>query len=205
MGKPVAFEANALERLTRGFISITTIRPVLRIDGELDVRPARLHADLPHHGDRGVAHPLIFLVGQRLRRGHGDRIARVNAHRVKVLDRADDDAIVVLVAHHLQLTRHIRGPLLVIWDGLPAHRSRLVRDHILGLRGRIHLEYLPAYAPELNPVEYIWSYWKQHELANVCPKDYWQLNDVARNALRRMRRRPLLITAFWKQSSLYLE
>jgi transposase len=100
------------------------------------------------------------------------------------------------------LTRHIRGPLLVIWDGLPAHRSHLVRDHILGLRGRIHLEYLPAYAPELNPVGYIWSYWKQHELANVCPKNYWQLNDVAGNALRRMRRRPLLITAFWKQSSL---
>ena len=33
-------------------------------------------------------------------------------------------------------------------------------------------EYLPPYAPELNPVEYIWAYWKQHELPNVCPKDY---------------------------------
>ena len=33
------------------------------------------------------------------------------------------------------------------------------------------MEYLPPYAPELNPVEYIWSYWKQHELPNVCPKD----------------------------------
>ena len=103
------------------------------------------------------------------------------------------------------LVRHIQGPLLLVWDGLPAHRSRLVRDHIDGLAGRIHLEYLPGYAPELNPVEYIWSYWKQHELANVCPKDYWQLNDVARNALRRMRRRPRLVGAFWKQSSLCLD
>lgn len=38
------------------------------------------------------------------------------------------------------------------------------------------MEFLPAYAPELNPVEYTWAYWKQHTLPNVCPKDYWSLN-----------------------------
>jgi hypothetical protein len=69
------------------------------------------------------------------------------------------------------------------------------------LQGWISTAYLPPYAPELNPVEYIWSYWKQHELPNVCPKDYWQLSEAARRTLRRMRRRPRLITAFWKQSS----
>ena len=53
-------------------------------------------------------------------------------------------------------------------------------------------------AAELNPVEYIWAYWKQHELPNVCPKDYWELDERARKALRRMRRKPRLITAFWK-------
>ncbi len=77
--------------------------PVRRRDRELDVRPARVDADLAQHGDRRVAHALIFLVGQRLRRRHGDRIARVNAHRVEVLDRADDDAVVVLVANDLHL------------------------------------------------------------------------------------------------------
>ena len=65
--------------------------------------------------------------------------------------------------------------------------------------------YFPPYAPELNPVEYIWGYWKQHELPNVCPKDYWQLSEAARRTLRCMRRRPRLITAFWKQSSLWPE
>jgi transposase len=34
------------------------------------------------------------------------------------------------------------------------------------------VEYLPGYVPELNPVEYIRPYWKQHALPNVCPKDY---------------------------------
>lgn len=103
------------------------------------------------------------------------------------------------------LVRHIDRPLLIVWDRLAAHRSRLVRDHVASLKGWIHLEYLPPYAPELNPVEYIWGYWKQHELPNVAPKDYWHLSERARRTLRRMRRRPLLITAFWKQSSLWSE
>jgi len=103
------------------------------------------------------------------------------------------------------LLRHLPEPLLLIWDRLPAHRSRLVQDYITSLDGWIHQEFLPPYAPELNPVEYIWAYWKQHELPNVCPKDYGELSEAARRTLRRMRRRPRLVTAFWKQSSLWPE
>ena len=77
--------------------------PRPRMDRELNVRAARLDADLADHRQRGVAHPLIFLVGQRLRGRDGDRVARVNAHRVEILDRADDHDVVVLVAHHLHL------------------------------------------------------------------------------------------------------
>ena len=65
-----------------------------RIDGELHVGAAGLDADLAQHRDRGVAHDLVFLVGERQRRRHRDRIAGVHAHRIEVLDRADDDAIV---------------------------------------------------------------------------------------------------------------
>ena len=54
-----------------------------------------------------------------------------------------------------------------------------------------------------HTMEYIWAYWKQHELPNVCPKDYWQLSEGARRTLRRLRRRPRLTTAFWKQASLW--
>ncbi len=100
------------------------------------------------------------------------------------------------------LLRHIDRPLLILWDRLPAHRSRLLREFIELSAGHITTGYLPSYAPELNPVEYIWAYWKQHELPNVCPQDYGELNQRARKALRRMRRKPRLIPAFWKQSSL---
>lgn len=56
-----------------------------------------------------------------------------------------------------QLQRHIGGRLTIIWDGLPVHRSKLVREFVAGQRGRTQLEFLPAYAPELNPVEYIFG------------------------------------------------
>ena len=100
------------------------------------------------------------------------------------------------------LVRHIDRPLLIVWDRLSAHRSRLVREFIELSEGHIVNECLPPYALELNPVEYIWACWKQHELPNVCPKDYGELSRRARRALHRMQRKPRLITAFWKQSSL---
>jgi transposase len=109
---------------------------------------------------------------------------------------------VVEFLEHLQ--RHIPSKLLVIGDGLPVHRSRWVREFVASLGGHIHLEYLPAYAPELNPVEYIWGYCKQDELPNLCPKDFAQLSSAARRALGRMRRRPTLVESFWKQAELPL-
>lgn len=83
------------------------------------------------------------------------------------------------------------------------HRSGLVRDYLDGLHGKILAYALPAYAPELNPTEYIWGYFKQHELPNLCAKDLTELSAYGRQALRRMRRRPQLITSFWKQAELF--
>ena len=101
------------------------------------------------------------------------------------------------------LMRHIAGDLVVVWDGLRSHRSRLVKEFVASTNGRLELEFLPAYAPELNPVEYLWGHWKKHELPNFCPKNYGELSYQARRALRRMRRRPTLVTAFWKQAKLF--
>jgi transposase len=101
------------------------------------------------------------------------------------------------------LMRHIHSNLLVIWDGAPTHRSRMVNQFVAQQNGRIELEFLPAYAPELNPVEYLWGYWKQHELPNFCPKTFSDLSLHAIRALKRMRRRPKLVVAFWKQTELF--
>lgn len=101
------------------------------------------------------------------------------------------------------LRRHIKKKLLVIWDRSKTHRSRLVQQFVARQKGAVVVEYLPAYAPELNPVEYIWGYWKHHELPNFCPKTFGELSYQAIRALKRMRRRSKLITAFWAQAELF--
>jgi transposase len=110
-----------------------------------------------------------------------------------------EQAIAFLIA----LLRHIPTDLLIVWDGLRVHRSAAVRDFVSKQQGRIHLEYLPSYAPELNPVEYLWGYWKKTAMANFCPQSLAQLSDRARSSLRRLRRRQILITAFWSQAHLF--
>ena len=94
----------------------------LRMDRELDVRAARVDADRADDRHRGVAHELVFLVGQRLRRRDRDGVAGVHAHRVEVLDRAHDDDVVLRVAHHLEL------------ELLPA-RDRLLDQDLADRRG----------------------------------------------------------------------
>ena len=101
------------------------------------------------------------------------------------------------------LLRHIPGKLLIVWNGLPGHRSGAVWDFVRQQKERLWLEFLPAYAPELNPVEYLWAHWKQHELPNFCSTTFRQLSHYARQALRRMRRRPTLVIAFWQQAELF--
>ena len=108
------------------------------------------------------------------------------------------------VAGFLQaLLRAVPGKVLVIWDGAAIHRCRLVQEFAAGTRGRLELARLPAYAPELNPAEYLWAHLKEHEIANLCVKEAWQLSLHATAALRRMRRRPRIIRACFAQAELW--
>jgi len=101
------------------------------------------------------------------------------------------------------LRRQFRQRLLIIWDGLRAHRSRLVRDYVDSTRGRLQRPFLPPSAPELNPVEYLWAWLKRHALANFCPANIYVLHKTARNKLRSAQRRTTIIAACWKQASLF--
>ncbi len=96
----------------------------------------------------------------------------------------------------------IAKKLLIIWDGLPAHRSKLVRAHVEAQRGRIVLERLLAYVPEMNPVECTWGYLKHHAMPNDCATNFTDLAQRAWRNLRSMQRRVTLVTAFWKHAEL---
>jgi len=101
------------------------------------------------------------------------------------------------------LLRHINGALLVIWDGLPAHRSQPIKAFLQeGAAKRLHLEQLPGYAPDLNPDEGVWNYLKNVEMRNLCCHDLVELRYECRKAIVRLRLKVDVIKSFVKQAGL---
>lgn len=89
------------------------------------------------------------------------------------------------------LLRHLRGPVVLLWDGGPIHKRRLVRDFIRR-QPRLHVYPFPAYAPELNPDEFVWTKAKRH-LSNSAPQDLGELTRHLRRSIRRLRRSQRLL------------
>ena len=76
---------------------------VFWIDCELHIRAAGVDSNFTQYRQGGVTHDLILFIRQGLCGRHGNRIARVHAHRVEVFDRTNDDAVIVFIAHHFHL------------------------------------------------------------------------------------------------------
>lgn len=102
-----------------------------------------------------------------------------------------------------ELRRHVRGALILVWDGLPAHRSRLTRAFLKTQASWLTVYRFPAYAPELNPVEYLWSAGKNKELANLCVDTINDIDTHIRSYKRRVQRHPHLLSGFLKKSGLF--
>jgi transposase len=88
--------------------------------------------------------------------------------------------------------------LLVIWDGSPIHRRVMVKEFVTGLRGKVWLEALPAYAPDLNPVEELWQQLKHVEMRNLALLDVEELHQEFHFAVGRVRQKPHLVQSFFK-------
>lgn len=108
-----------------------------------------------------------------------------------------------VVAFLRALEAHDRRRLLILWDSSRPHHSRLVRDYVDATEGAIQIEFLPPYAPELNPVEYLWAWLKRHALANFCPDTLTELQQTARGKLKSAQRRSTIIASCWAQAELF--
>jgi len=107
--------------------------------------------------------------------------------------------VLVFLRH---LLRHVRGRIVVLWDNVKPHKSAAVRHLVHAHRHRLSLEFLPPYAPELNPDEWVWRYLKQVELANQAPDHVGELKVHLRQATQRIRMRPKLMRSFLEASDL---
>lgn len=103
------------------------------------------------------------------------------------------------------LLRKIPGKLLVVWDGSPIHRSKVVKEFLAeGAGERLQLERLPGYAPELNPDEGIWKHLKYVELKNVCCRSLSELRHELRKAKERLRHKRHVILGCIRQPGFVL-
>ena len=90
----------------------------------------------------------------------------------------------------------------LLWDGLPAHRSTAMRAWIRSQRSWLVTERLPAYAPDLNPVEGLWSSLKAVELANLTSPTLAEVIGQAHQGIERVRRTPHLAYSFLRHTGL---
>jgi transposase len=94
--------------------------------------------------------------------------------------------------------------LLVIWDGSPIHRRAAVREFAASTRGKVWLDALPPYAPDLNPVEWAWRHLKQVELRNLVCLDLEELHGEFHLAVGRLRQKRHLVPSFFAGAGLEL-
>ena len=99
------------------------------------------------------------------------------------------------------LLGHLRGQVVVVWDGGGNHKGPLIRA-FLSRNKRLWLERLPPYAPELNPVEAVWSWLKYGQLANYVPDGVAGLGDEIIDRLIALKCEPNLLRNLWGGSEL---
>jgi transposase len=101
------------------------------------------------------------------------------------------------------LKRELRGQKAVlVWDGLPAHKSREMTSYLGQQRDWLVVERLPGYAPDLNPVETLWGNIKGQELANRCAEDLGDVHQAVKGGMARVRRSRRLPFSFLKHAGL---
>ena len=99
------------------------------------------------------------------------------------------------------ITTTVEGKIILYWDGLPAHRSKKVKN-FLANHPRLQIKRLPSYSPDLNPDEGVWGYVKTRELPNLTVDSTPELVHAVRKALRKVQHRSKLIKSFLFESEL---
>ena len=106
-----------------------------------------------------------------------------------------------VIAYLKDLLRHLRGNVIVVWDGGSNHKGPLIRE-FLAKTPRLHLERLPPWAPDHNPAEAVWSWLKWGVLANYAPEDIDRLDDAIVERLVELKHDGQLLRSLWNRSEL---
>lgn len=91
-----------------------------------------------------------------------------------------------------------KKPLHLVVDGLPAHKKKCVKEYVATLHGRLHLHFLPGYAPDLNPDELVWSHAKRTGVARRPLMKGEKLQVRVHEQLQKIGDNPKLVRSFFK-------
>jgi transposase len=138
--------------------------------------------------------------------GHWDKVSAITAVSPKghlffqmKLGAYDGASVIAFLR---QLLRQVRNKIVLVWDNGKPHRSKETKAFLAQHRDRLLVEFLPPYAPELNPVEPFNNQLKNHNLKNYCPDNTPQLFAAAKRRVRRIRRNKRLVRSFMLQTPL---
>jgi transposase len=88
-------------------------------------------------------------------------------------------------------------PVFLIVDGHPAHKAKLVKNHVESLSGKLKLFYLPPYSPHLNPDETVWAHVKR-KVSTRLVGSAEEMKRFALGALRSIQKLPALVKSFFR-------
>jgi transposase len=97
--------------------------------------------------------------------------------------------------------RNRKRPVFLVLDGHPAHRAKIVAAYVQSLKGRLELHFLPGYAPDLNPDEFVWNYLRQNGVTKTPLKQNEKLKDRVEKDLAQIKRSPRLVRSFFRAES----
>jgi len=93
------------------------------------------------------------------------------------------------------------GKLFLVVDGHPAHKANRVKNFIQSLKGRLELHFLPPYAPDLNPDEFVWSYMKNNGVSKKPLKKNESLESRIGEDLNAIQANRKLVKSFFQAKS----
>lgn len=103
-----------------------------------------------------------------------------------------------------RLVHRLPGPVIAVWDGNTMHKGDPIEELLQRLGPRLQIEPLPPYAPQLSPVEPLWSWLKYSQLNNFAPQNAHQLNEAVTAELSAVRGDQHLLKGFFQASQLTL-
>lgn len=101
------------------------------------------------------------------------------------------------------LLRELDEPIVLLWDRFRPHRAKMTQAFV-SLHPELHTHFFPPYAPELNPVENVWSYLKMNPMANLSLTDLDTLISTKRHHGRSLQRKQNLLRSFIVHTPLHL-